>query len=208
MGDEYTFTKLRAAALASAVPMSQSSLPATAATSRLPRSGSGRWVVGVMIALGATLAAFASWYQWTQTRRCLAFYGADVAHRIRVAPRVELWRLDPAGVAERPEPARRIDVSQARGLVHLRHAIVKDANFSWDETPDIRPAPAFALAFSDHADDADPQTIVVVRLDDRGGWLEVAGRPGEIVLGRIAAGLRTWLADVAPRGPARPDALP
>ena len=170
---------------------------------RHPQSrASGAWIVGGMIGLAVALAVFALGYQWGQTRRCLAFYGSEAAHRVQIAPRVELWRLDPAGVAVRPEADRRIDVSRARGIVHLRRGLVEDANFAWDETmAPIRPAPAVALAFFDHADDADPQTVVIVRLDDRGGWLEVAGRPGVLVLGRLAAGLRTWLADVA-KGPA------
>jgi len=150
-----------------------------------------------MIALGVVLAAFASWYQWSQTRRCLAFYGGEAARRIQVAPRVELWRLEPAGPVERPEPARRSDISSSKGLVHLRHGLVEDANFTWDLTPAPgRPAPTAALAFFDRADDDDAETVVILRLDEGGGWLEVAGRPGAIVLGRIAAGLRTWLADI------------
>lgn len=150
-----------------------------------------------MVALGVALAVFASWFQWAQTRRCLDFYGGEAAHRIQVAPRVELWRLEPEGPAVRPEPARRADITKAKGLVHLRHGLVEDTNFLWDGAPaPIQPAPAIALAFFDDADAADPQTVVIVRLDDRGGSLEVAGRPGVLPLGRIAAGLRTWLADV------------
>lgn len=163
------------------------------------RRTSGAWLVGGMLALGMALAVFGVWYQWGQTRRCLAFYGSEAAHRIQVAPRVELWRLDPAGAAVRPESDRCTDVSRARGLVHLRRGLVEDANFAWDETPaPVRPAPAIVLAFFDHADDVDPKTVVVVHLDERGGWLEVAGRPGVLALGRIVAGLRTWLQDVAP----------
>lgn len=155
-----------------------------------------------MLALGATLAAFASWYQWAQTRRCLAFYGGEAAHRIQVAPRVELWRIDPAGGMAGPAPEHRLDISKARGLVHLRHGLVEDANFAWNERPaPVPPTSAIALAFYDHSDDADAATVVVVRLDDRGGRLEVAGRPGALALGRIAAGLRTWLADVAASPP-------
>ena len=169
------------------------------ATAPRPSRATGTWIVGGMIALAAALAVFAVWYQWGQTRRCLAFYGSEVAHRIQAAPRVELWWLDDAGVTVRPEPERRIDVSQARGLVHLRRGLVEDANFAWDSVPTpIQRAPAVALAFFDDPDTPEAATVVVVRLDERGGWLEVAGRPGSLALGRLAAGLRTWLADLAP----------
>lgn len=155
-----------------------------------------------MLALGVALGVFAIWFQWGQTRRCLAFYGSEAAHRIQVAPRIELWRLEPAGAAVRPEADRRIDVSRARGLVHLRRGLVEDANFGWPESPSAdRNGSAVALAFFDSIDDADPGTVVIMHLDERGGRLEVAGRPGGLVLGRIAAGLRKWLADIERQQP-------
>lgn len=159
---------------------------------------SGAWLVAGMLALGVALAAFALVWQWGQTRRCLAFYGSEAARRIQSAPRVELWRLGPpAGL---PPPAeQRTDISQARGVVHLRHGLVEDANFAWAVPPAPGPAPAFALAFFDRAADAEAATVLVVRLDESGGSLEVAGRPGAVTLGRIAAGLRTWLTEAAPR---------
>jgi len=166
------------------------------------RPATGAWIVGGMLALGAALAVFAVWYQWGQTRRCLAFYGSAAAHRIQVAPRVELWRLDPGGRAVRPESGdRRCDVSHARGLVHLRRGLVEDANFDWNRASSAnQPGPAVAIAFFDAIDSsrggADPGTVVVVHLDERGGRLEVAGRPGTLTLGRLAAGLRKWLADM------------
>lgn len=157
---------------------------------------SGAWLVGGMLALGVALAAFAIAWQWGQTRRCLSFYGSENAHRIQSAPRVELWRLAPG--AHLPPPAdERTDISQARGVVHLRRGLVEDANFAWDQPPAPEPAPAVALAFFDHAADAEPATVLVVRLGDAGGVLEVAGQPGSVALGRIAGGLRKWLADAA-----------
>lgn len=150
-----------------------------------------------IIGLGLALATFAIWFQRGQTRRCLEFYGSSAARRIQVAPRVELWRLDPTPAPERPEPGRRTDISAARGVVHLRRGLVEDANFVWDRPLPVDPtAPAVALAFYDDVTAADPETVLVVRLDDRGGSVEIAGRPGALALGRIAAGLRTWLADV------------
>ena len=153
-----------------------------------------------MLALGVGLGTFAVVWQWGQTRRCLSFYGSEAAHRIQSAPRVELWRLDP-GDRLPPATEQRTDISQARGVVHLRHGLVEDANFSWDAPSGSGPAPAFALAFFDRATDAEPDTVLVVSLDESGGSLEVAGRPGAVTLGRIAAGLRTWLTDFEDGGP-------
>lgn len=173
-------------------------MPNTAPSPDPRRPATGGWIVGGLLALGIAMAVFAVWYQWGQTRRCLAFYGSEAAHRIQAAPRVELWRLEPGEAAARPESGdRRPDVSRARGLVHLRRGLVEDANFAWDASPAAgRPDTAVALAFYDRIDDAEPGTVVVAHLDERGGRLEVAGRPGALPLGRIAAGLRKWLADI------------
>ena len=177
-------------------------MPVTEPIPAAPRPATGARIVGGMLALGVALAVFAVWYQWGQTRRCLGFYGSEAAHRIQVAPRVELWRLDPDGAAVRPDSGDRCrDVSGARGLVHLRRGLVEDANFDWNGSPSVEESgSALALAFFDAADHSpdgtDPRTVVVVHLDERGGRLEVAGRPGTLTLGRIAAGLRKWLADI------------
>lgn len=173
-------------------------MPAFPPSSVTRRPPSGAWLVAGMVALGVALAAFAVLWQWGQTRRCLSFYGSEAAHRIQSAPRVELWRLDPAARIPPPDDAR-TDISQARGLVHLRHGLVEDANFAWDVQPGPGPAPAFALAFFERGAGAEAATVLLVRLDESGGSLEVAGRPGAVTLGRIAAGLRKWLADFEAR---------
>jgi hypothetical protein len=153
-----------------------------------------------MLALAVALASFGIWYQRGQTRRCLEFYGSAHARRIQAAPRVELWR--PAADAMPVAPERRTDISKARGVVHMRRGLVEDANFAWDQRASVDPRPpAFALAFFDDESAAEPATLLHVRLDDRGGSIEVAGRPGAVTLGRIAAGLRTWVADASAERP-------
>ena len=171
---------------------------APAGVHALAHRRTGTWIVIGMLALAFAMAAFAIWYQRGQTRRCLEFYGSDHARRIQEAPRVELWQLAPAASATRPDPVSRSDISAARGVVHLRRGLVEDANFAWERpSGGDGPAPQYAFAFFDDAAAAEPATLVVVGLDERGGALGVAGRPGTVTLGRIAAGLRTWLAATA-----------
>lgn len=161
-----------------------------------PSRRAGTWIVVGMLALAVVLASFAIWYQRSQTRRCLEFYGSDHARRIQAAPRVELWQLAPTAAGGRLDPVARTDISTARGVVHLRRGLVEDANFAWNRPPAIdRPPPTLALAFYDDGAAADPATLLVVGLDERGGAIEVSGRPGVVALGRIAAGLRTWFAE-------------
>lgn len=148
----------------------------------------------VLLALG--LAAFAVWFQWGQTRRCLAFYGAVAARRIQGAPRVELWSLAAADAGVRP--ADRLDISRAPGLVHLRRGLIEDVNFRWNEAgepaggrlPDA--AWDVAIAFFAEADEAPAATVVAFDLDEP-GFATVVGRAGRIGLGPIAPGLREWI---------------
>ena len=112
--------------------MSQPRLPPSDPASPLPASTAigTRLVLGlVLLALG--LAAFAVWFQWGQTRRCLAFYGPAAARSIQAAPRVELWSLaaDRGGV----RAEARLDISRAPGLVHLRRGLIEDVNFRWND---------------------------------------------------------------------------
>jgi len=148
----------------------------------------------VLLALG--LAAFAVWFQWGQTRRCLAFYGAVAARRIQAAPRVELWSLAAADAGVRL--ADRLDISRAPGLVHLRRGLIEDVNFRWHDAgeqaggrlPDA--AWDMAIAFFAEADEAPAATVVAFDLDEP-GFATVVGRAGRIGLGPIAPGLREWI---------------
>lgn len=158
--------------------------------------GAGSRLVLAMIVMAGALAAFAVWFQWRQTHRCLAFYGPAVAAAIQTADRVEFWTLERD--ADRIRVARRRDVSGAAGLVHLRHGLVEDANFTWGRDATARlPAEDWdhALAFF-IGEGTGPAAILALDCDD-GGWLTVVGKPGRVGLGRIATGLRTWFGSVA-----------
>lgn len=178
-----------------------------------PRAtGRGTRLVIGLLALGLAAAATGIWFQWQQTRRCLDFYGATAARRISAAPTVELWTLVPGSHPGRLRAFGRRDVSQARGLVHLRRGLVEDANFEWDASsgatgdlggrlPDE--AWTFALAFTDPAHPGGAATVVAFSVaadgaspshDGGRAAMAVVGRPGRVALGRIAAGLQRWVA--------------
>lgn len=170
-----------------------------------PATHSGAGLVVSLLLLGVAAATLAIVFQRGQTRRCLAFYGPDVARRVASAPVVEAWWLASGDAEGRLEPDARIDVSKAPGLVHLRRGLVEDANFRWDADagPVAGELPAerwdVALVFSDPAHPGDEARLVIDLDDGPGsGAIAVVGRPGRISLGRIAAGLSKWLADVRP----------
>jgi hypothetical protein len=155
----------------------------------------GRWLVVALMLLGIGLASFAIWFQWRQTRRCLAFYGSDVARQIQAAARVELWEppAAPAGAAAGLESAARIDVSRAPGLVHLRRGLVEDANFDWQRAAGATTDWDAAFALYAAAGDAAPAAVLVIDFAPGGGSLGVAGSDRRVALGRIEKGIRAWL---------------
>lgn len=169
------------------------------------RGQPGSLIVLGILAMAAGLAAFAVWFQWTQTRRCLEFFGPEIATAIQTAPRVEAWRLSPNGTPDgsrgRACATSREDVSQARGLVHLRHGLVEDSNYAWSSRP-VGPRPTgdwdVALAFynvtpSPSGPASQPAAVLAFDLEGDGA-VTVVGRPGSVVLGRLGPGLRDWMA--------------
>lgn len=178
----------------------------------------GTWLVAGLLLLGVAAGTTGVWFQRQQTRRCLAFYGPPAARRIAAAPSVEMLLVQPGAAARRLTGLRRIDVSRAPGLVHLRRGLVEDANFLWQPTDGSHaaetvgastplPLEAWDVAFvftgtaaSEAGSSETPvspadraSTTVVVDLDPSGGSLAVVGQPGRIRLGRIGAGLEKWI---------------
>ncbi|MGI9178127.1 MAG: hypothetical protein ACR2IT_09770 [Pirellulales bacterium] len=162
--------------------------------------GVGSVLVVSLLTLALGLATFALWFQWNQTRRCLAFYGADAARSIQSAPRVELWRLQTEASTGRVVALDRTDISAAPGLVHLRRGLVEDANFTWSsEAAPRRSVPTWdvAFAFFQSGEQVSPSAALAVDLDEP-GIITVVGRPGRTELGRVGRGLRRWIEATLP----------
>ena len=102
---------------------------------------SGKKLV-LLIAFVALLAGVGAWvYQYDATRKSTEFWGTILASLIARPAQVEirpfeppisntesLWKLESLG-----EPK---DLSRVRGMVHLRHELVKDRNYLWDQPVD------------------------------------------------------------------------
>lgn len=171
-------------------------------TTSLADPGRGRWLTTGIVLLALALAMFALWFQWQQTRRCLAFYGSGAARQIQAAARVELWRLVPGTTLESLQPAGRVDVTKAMGLVHLRRGLVEDANFDWqggghvgglEAGPQRQRSWDMAIAFYERDGGSKPDAVMAIDFDPAGGALGIVGRPGSVGLGRLEAGLKTWI---------------
>lgn len=160
----------------------------------------GSLIVVAILLVGIVAATVALAYQRLQTRRCLDFYGPEAARRVAKAPRVELWQLAPSGRPGRLVATSRLDVTAAKGIVHLRRGLVEDAGFRWAEAGQAGRLPDaawdYALMFSDPA--LDGRTTVVIDLEADAGWLAVQGQAGRVALGRLGRGLAEWIAATIP----------
>ena len=170
-------------------------MTASASGSGMPAARGRSLVVGLVL-LGLVAAATGIAYQRLQTRRCLDFFGPEVARLVASAPRVELLTLAPGAGPGRLVATAVRDVTNAKGLVHLRRGLVEDANFAWVESDGPRRLPdgAWDLAFV-FSDPAAPtaRATLVIDLDEHTGSVTVLGKPGRVGLGRIGRGLAKWV---------------
>ena len=99
-------------------------------------------ILGIL-AVAIVMAGASWWYRYTATHRAVEFWGPEMAKLIRDAPVVELWRLQPrlenvnqfSNGATPLRRAKSVDVSTARGLTHLRNALLEDRSFQWPAQP-------------------------------------------------------------------------
>jgi hypothetical protein len=124
---------------------------------------SGRLVIIGIVGLALTGACASWWFRYAATHRAAEFWGPQASVLIREATFVELIELSPIerdtkdafGYTvvlgeESFEFLRRHDISAARGLVHLRHALLDDRSFVWPSRVDIPSADwRWGLRFSE-----------------------------------------------------------
>lgn len=80
-------------------------------------------LVGVALALGVT----SWWYRYEAAHRVSQFWGPEASRLIAESEGFEVVRQG-SGKAEIHK-----DLSHARGQAHLRHALMSDRNYVWDE---------------------------------------------------------------------------
>src|SRR5438270_10988443 len=90
------------------------------------------YVSGKLVIIGVVtvslIGAVASWlFRYNATHRAAKFWGPEAAVLIRDAPHVTVKRRPLTGNFF----ANEVDVSHARGLVHLRNALLEDQDFDW-----------------------------------------------------------------------------
>jgi hypothetical protein len=153
-----------------------------------------RLILGVVV-IGLAAAAASWWFRYSATHRAAQFWGPQAATLIRDAPHVTL-RSD----ASTDEPR---DVSDARGLTHLRNALLEDNSYDWSAAgpPDTNWDSSLVFEVSEGAE---PRAVVLFSPDFK--WLSngSATDPMKSVVattGEFAAGLQKFFADEATDAP-------
>jgi hypothetical protein len=155
-----------------------------------------RLILGVVAA--CLVAAIASWwFRYAATHRAAQFWGSQAVALIRDAPHVTLrsdvTSTDAAGGAEADVPR---DISSAKGLTHLRNALLEDASYDWtagDPDTDWSSSLVFAAA-----DGAEPRAVVMFSPDFK--WVSngTAADPSKQIVSttaEFADGLKKFFAD-------------
>ena len=151
-------------------------------------ANNGKLVIGAIffVALAAAVSSMVVRYQ--ATRRILQFWGTETVALVSAAPTVEALRLGSAGGEQ--NVTERVDISHARGLVHLRQALLDDRSFAWDEREEPgKPDWSYGLRFGD-----DSKSVTLVFTAD----FRQASRsdsPSIVSSAPIAKGLATLFAE-------------
>src|SRR5688572_22772802 len=182
--------------------------------SRAPKSGFV--VAAALLLLGGVTAGIAWRYNLSRTRQALAYWGPSAVALIRDAPQVTVHRIafatdvidKPTGNSPLMHPHTRApaqvlgarDLSQAKGLVHLRHALLDDRSYTWTDQTPANDDFAYILTFEENgarlaiyfSSDLTRMTAIhwAVAPSQRANALQtISTRP-------IAAGLGEYFADI------------
>jgi hypothetical protein len=147
-----------------------------------PMNPSGSKLVVALVSLAVALGVFSWWHRYESAHRTTQFWGPEAAELILEPGPVEALTLQPAAEGELPPTdlpllldgeytvAASLDLTKARGTVHLRHALTSDSNYVWDQATTTPDTWRWALRFHD----ADRQLLVLFTAD-----LETLGKSAD-----------------------------
>lgn len=161
---------------------------------------SGKLVVLTIFVVAIAMASFALWWNWGMGHRSLDYWGESGALLIRDAESVTLLKLKPripTTVTKDPplpmessdwNPAETQDISNAKGLVHARHAFLQDASFDWNQSLPNNSEWQYAVLFQGK------KGHIYVVLDLKNGVVGSSKRYGTLSLNsKTAAGWKLFI---------------
>lgn len=177
----------------------------------------GKIIVGIAVMLGICAGLAGYWWNYRIGHRAMAFWGQENSRLIRLAPKVEYLELEFSHPLEGPFPAKNqktiqstqglllinnvVELSNARGLIHLRNAFLSDDQFQWPAgmmgPPDTSDQKGRIDAIRFQDPQTDVTTIVMIDRDTKHAY-EAKGIEA-VTLGPLAKSLEQFLARELPR---------
>jgi hypothetical protein len=177
----------------------------TTSTTAPTSEKSGKMLILGVLVVALAAAAAAWWFRYSATHKAAELWGSQAAVLIRDAPRVTL-RSDAASTdeegASETDVAR--DISQAKGLTHLRNALLEDGSYDWTAK---RPADtnwAKSLVF-ERSEGAEPRVVILFSPDFKWAANGSAADPATTAVatsGTFATGLAEFFAEQKTAAPA------
>jgi hypothetical protein len=160
-----------------------------------------RLILGVLV-IGLAAAAASWWFRYSATHRAAQFWGPQAVELIRDALRVTLRTDDPATEGNNPADLPR-DISSAKGLTHLRAALLEDRSYDWSAAGPADTNWSNSLVFEE-SEGAEPRVVILFSPDFNWAANGSAANPvgHAISTSPIAKGLQTFFADATQDAPA------
>lgn len=100
---------------------------------------SGTKLVIAIVGMAFLLGVISWWFRYEAAHRASQFWGPEASELIAESENLEIIDLGPdlgQGFAAQLTAGVPTDFSRARGQAHLRHALMSDRNYVWDEPLD------------------------------------------------------------------------
>lgn len=152
---------------------------------------SGQLVVAGILFAAIAAGSVSVWYQWSQGREAIAYFGSQPAYDIRHASHVEWKQIEQQEV----KASNSTDISKVAGLVHFRQALIEDTSYE-GQVPleQAKPVWQYAVFFRDSQSDAPTRLL----FDLENAWIGLPDKDTVLAAKPIAAGLRRFFEDIKP----------
>jgi hypothetical protein len=168
------------------------------------KNTSGKLVIGAILLVALAAAGTSWWFRYSATHRAAEFWGPRKARLIRDAPVVDFWVHEPPGDLKSTvdalvstdgviDPTTVREITAARGLVHLRNALLDNRSFNWPPGPP-KPGVRWGWVLRFRNVEAKESTVVLLSSDCK--QITSIGRSDAVLSSEpIAAGLSEMIAE-------------
>jgi hypothetical protein len=146
-------------------PQFRKKVPIMSTSNSQSNGNSGKRLIVAILGIALLAAGASWWFRYAATHRTVEFWSPAGATLIRDAPRVTLRSYDPSvGAEPRDDAPLPVDISQAKGLIHLRNALLQDRSYDWSNKPSADQKFESSLVFEVTAG-AEPRLVILFSPD-------------------------------------------